>query len=166
MYQASIPVFLHALDNLSAILHKAVSHAEQRKIDPAVLLGSRLYPDMFPLLRQVQIAADLAKGASARLAGVERPVHEDNETTFDELQARIAKTRAFLASLGAEAIDGSEERTIDLKIRGQDFQFPGQAYLLYFAMPNFYFHVTTSYAILRHCGVALDKPDFIGRLPG
>ena len=165
MYQASIPVFLHTLDNLSNILKKAASHAEQRKIDPSVLLASRLYPDMFPLLRQVQIAADLAKGASARLAGIERPVHEDNETTFDDLQARIEKTRAFLGTLTSHQIDGSEERPITLTIRGKDFQFAGQPYLLQFALPNFYFHVTISYAILRHCGVALDKPDFIGGLP-
>lgn len=166
MYQASVPVFVRSLGNLSAILDKAAAHAEANKVDPAVLLATRLYPDMFPLSRQIQIATDMAKGAAARLAGVERPVHEDNETTFAEMQARIEKTLEFIRSIEPEQIDGSEERTITLTLRGNDVQFAGQPYLLHFVLPNLFFHTTTAYAILRHCGVALGKPDFIGGIPG
>ncbi len=165
MYQASVPVLARTLGNLSAILKKAAAHAEQHKIDPAVLLSTRLFPDMFPLTRQVQIATDMARGAAARLAGVERPVHEDTETTFEELQARIGKTIAFIESIKPVQIDGSEERTITLSLRGTEVQFAGQPYLLHYALPNVYFHVTTAYAILRHCGVPLGKPDFIGGVP-
>ena len=166
MYQASVPVFVRALGNLSAILDKAAAHAEANKIDPAVLLATRLYPDMFPLSRQIQIATDMAKGAAARLAGVERPVHEDNETTFAEMQARIEKTLDFIRSIKPEQIDGSEEKAITLTLRGNDVQFAGQPYLLHFVLPNLFFHTATAYAILRHCGVALGKPDFIGGIPG
>jgi hypothetical protein len=162
MYQASVPVFIHALRNLSAILRKAVAHAEANKINPAALLGTRLYPDMYPLVRQIQLATDNAKGPAGRLAGIERPIHEDNETSFDELQARIEKTVAFLKSIKPEQIDGSEEKTITLTVRGNEIQFLGQAYLLHFALPNFFFHVTTAYAILRHCGVELGKLDYLG----
>ena len=165
MYQASIPVFLRSLGNLSAILEKAAAHAEQHKIDPAVLLSTRLYPDMFPLSRQIQIATDMAKGAVARLAGVERPVHEDNETTFEQMQARIAKTLTFIRSIRPDQVDGSEDKVITLTLRGTDVQFAGQPYLLHYALPNVFFHLTTAYAILRHCGVALGKPDFIGGVP-
>lgn len=165
MYQASVPVLARTLGNLSAILKKAAAHAEQHKIDPAVLLSTRLFPDMFPLTRQVQIATDMARGAAARLAGVERPVHEDTETTFEELQARIGKTIAFIESIKPAQIDGSEDRTITLSLRGTEVQFAGQPYLLHYALPNVYFHVTTAYAILRHCGVPLGKPDFIGGVP-
>lgn len=164
MYQASVPVFIHTLTNLSTLLHKAAAHAEAKKIDPAVLLSARLYPDMYPLVRQVQIAADLAKGPAARLAELDRPVYEDTEQTFDELQARIAKTIAFLQVITPAQIDGSEEKTITLSMRGQDVSFRGQPYLLYFVLPNFYFHITTAYAILRHCGVDIGKMDFIGPL--
>jgi hypothetical protein len=165
MYQASVPVFVRALDNLSAILHKAAAHAEARKIDPSVLVNARLFPDMLPLSRQIQIASDNSKGPAARLANVERPVYEDNETTFDDLQARIAKTIAFLKSLKPEQIDGSEDRTVVVKLRDNEVSFKGQPYLLGFAQPNFYFHVTMAYAILRHCGVEIGKTDFIGAMP-
>ncbi|TWB82673.1 hypothetical protein FBZ87_101382 [Nitrospirillum amazonense] len=163
MYQASVPVFLRLLGNLSAILDKAVAHAEAKKIDPAVLVNARLAPDMHPLARQIQIASDAAKGAAARLAGVEVPSFADTESTFADLQARIAKTVDFLKSVTPAQIDGSEERTITLKIRGEDVPFPGQAFLLFFAIPNFFFHVTTAYDILRHNGVELGKMDFLGR---
>lgn len=166
MYQASVPVFIRFLGNLSTILQKAAAHAEQHKIEPSVLLGTRLFPDMFPLSRQIQIATDLANGAGARLSGLERPVHKDDETTFEQLQARIEKTLAFLRTITPEQIDGSEDKSITLSLRGTEVQFTGQPYLLFFALPNFYFHVTTTYAILRHCGVALGKPDFIGGMPG
>lgn len=162
MYQASIPVFARALGNLSNILRKAAAHAEQHKIDPAVLLATRLYPNMFPLSRQIQIATDMAKGAAARLADIERPVHEDNESTFDDMQARIAKTLEFIQSIKPDQIDGSEEKTITLVIGGNEMKFIGQPYLLHFAIPNLFFHTATAYDILRQCGVELGKPDFIG----
>ena len=162
MYQASVPVFLHTLAALSAILDKAAAHATQRKIEPSVLLSTRLFPDMFPLLRQVQLAADFAKGASARLAGIEVPKFADTETTFDELKARIAKTIDFVKSLNAAQIDGSESREVTIPIGGKPQSFKGQAYLLHFALPNFFFHATTAYDILRHCGVEVGKRDFLG----
>ncbi len=164
MYQASVPALLRGLDNLSAILKKAEDHAAARKIDPAVLLAARLFPDMFPLIRQVFIAADFAKGVPARLAGVEVPKYEDNEKTFAELQARIAKTKDFVMSLTAAQIDGSEERNIELTIGGSPMTFKGQAYLTGFGLPNFYFHSATAYNILRHNGVELGKRDFIGQV--
>jgi len=164
MYQASIPVFVPVLGNLSAILDKAAAHAEARRVDPAVLLASRLYPDMFPLSGQVQIATDHAKGAAARLAGVEVPKYEDTEASFPDLKARIAKTVAFLEGFLPEQIDGSEEKTIALTIGGKPAEFAGQPYLLRFALPNFFFHVTTAYGILRHNGVEVGKRDFIGRV--
>ncbi|MCX7097289.1 MAG: DUF1993 family protein [Methylococcales bacterium] len=163
LYQASIPVFVRMLGNLSAILAKAAAHAEDKKIDPAIFVNARLAPDMYPLSRQVQIATDMAKGCAARLAGLEVPSYEDNEATFADLQARIAKTVAFLESVSAEQIDGNEEREVTLKLRGRDVNFLGQPYLLYFVLPNFYFHITTSYAILRHNGLAIGKMDFVGQ---
>jgi hypothetical protein len=162
MYQASIPVFARMLGNLSTILTKAVTHAEARKIDPSVFITSRLAPDMLPLSRQVQIATDMVKGCAARLAGLDVPSYEDNETTFAELQARIAKTVAFLQSVSPEQINGSEERIVMLKLRGKEISFLGQPYLLDFVLPNFYFHITTTYAILRHNGVEIGKLDYIG----
>lgn len=162
MYQASVPVFVRMLTNLDAILRKAQAHAEARKIDPTVLLQSRLYPDMFPLVRQAQIAGDTAKGCTARLAGAEPPRYEDTEASFAELYARIDKTIAYVKSVSAGQIDGSEERTVTIKLRDRTLTFPGLAYLLHYALPNFYFHVTTAYAILRHNGVELGKPDFLG----
>ncbi|MDA1343404.1 MAG: DUF1993 domain-containing protein [Proteobacteria bacterium] len=162
MYQASIPVFIRMLGNLSVILNKAVTHAEAIKIDPSIFINARLAPDMLPLSRQVQIATDMAKGCAARLAGLEVPSYEDNETTFADLQTRIAKTIAFLQSTSAEQINGSEERIVMLKLRGKEISFLGQPYLLDFALPNVYFHITTTYAILRHNGVEVGKMDYIG----
>ncbi|MDI1277776.1 DUF1993 family protein [Methylobacter sp.] len=162
MYQASIPVFVRMLDNLSGILDKAAAHAEAKKIDPAIFVSARLAPDMFPLSRQVQIATDMVKGCAARLAGIEVPSYEDNETTFSELQARIAKTKAFIESVSASQIDGSEERKITLKFGSKELNFLGQAYLLDFVLPNFHFHLTTTYAILRHNGVEIGKKDYTG----
>ena len=162
MYQASAPVFDKMLGNLSAILTKAASWAEGRKIDPAVLLAARLAPDMFPLSRQLQIAGDFAKGTCARLAGVEPPKYDDNEASFADFQARIARTRQFIGTIKAAQIDGSEDKPISFKAGQRDLSFQGQAYLTGFALPNFYFHYTAAYAILRHNGLDLSKGDFIG----
>ena len=162
MYQASIPPLVRMLGNLSAILTKAATYAETKKIDPSVLINARLAPDMRPLSFQIQTASDVAKGCAARLAGTEAPSFPDTETTFPELQTRIAKTIEFLNSVSAAQIDGSEERSITLKMRTQEVQFQGQAYLLSFVLPNFYFHITTAYAILRHNGVDIGKADFLG----
>jgi len=162
MYQASIPVFIRMLGNLSLILDKAAIYAEDKKIDPAILINARLAPDMYPLSRQIQIATDMVKGCAARLAGIEVPSYEDNETTFADLQARITKTVNFLQNVRAEQIDGSEERTITLQLRSKEISFLGQPYLLHFVLPNFYFHITTTYAILRHNGLAIGKMDYIG----
>ena len=163
MYQASVPRFANTLKNLSAILDKAASHAEARKIDATVLLQARLFPDMLPLVRQVQIACDNAKGCAARLAGVDVPQHEDTEASFEQLQGRIQRVQTFLSSVTAEQIDGSEERDIHLKLGPREVDFKGMQYLCGFALPNFYFHVTTAYAILRHNGVELKKSDYIGQ---
>jgi len=163
MYRVSVPVFVRMLNNLADILRKAAAHAEAKKIEPSVLLTARLYPDMFTLARQVQIATDQAKGGAARLAGVEPPKYEDNEATFDELSGRIDKVISFVKSISPEAIDGSEEREVTLNIRGQTMRFNGLTYLLNFVLPNFYFHIATAYDILRHNGVELGKPDFLGR---
>ncbi|MGZ5199291.1 MAG: DUF1993 domain-containing protein [Telluria sp.] len=162
MYDASVPVFRQMLNSLSAILDKAEAHAGARKIDPAALLQARLYPDMFPLTRQVQIAADFAKGACARLAGAELPRYEDTEQSFADLKQRIAMTVAFIDGLPREAIAHSEERDIVLTVAGNQMEFKGQPYLLHWALSNFYFHATTAYAILRHNGVEIGKRDFIG----
>ena len=162
MYQASAPRFANTLNNLSAVLDKAAAHCEAKKIDPLVLAGSRLYPDMFPLLRQVQIACDNAKGAVARLAGLEVPKHEDTETTLEELKARIAKTIAFVATVKPAQVDGSEEKDIHLKLGKLEVTWKGMQYLCGFALPNFYFHVVTAYDILRHNGVEIGKRDYIG----
>ena len=164
MYQASVPVFIRMLKNLAAILAKGATYAEAKKIEPTVLINSRLYPDMFPLARQIQIASDVAKGCGARLAGLEPPKFEDNEATFPELFARIDNTVAYLETLKPEQIDGSEHRTITLQIRNQTMTFLGMPFLLNFALPNFYFHVTTAYDILRHCGIEIGKQDFIGKV--
>ena len=162
MYQASAPRFANMLANLSAILDKAQAHCEARKIDPLVLTGDRLYPDMFPLSRQVQIACDTAKGAVARLAGLEVPKHDDVERNFEELKARIAKTVDFVQSVKRERMDGAEEREIVLQMRSGERRFTGLQYLLGHALPNFYFHLTTAYNILRHNGVDLGKRDYLG----
>ncbi|WP_437675902.1 DUF1993 domain-containing protein [Sorangium sp. So ce131] len=163
MYQSSIPVLVRMLGNLSAILTKAEAYAQAKKIEPRVLIEGRLSPDMFPLARQVQIATDMAKGCGARLAGVDLPKYEDNEATFDELQARLAKTIAFLNSLRPEQIDGSEDRDITIPMgNNPPLQLKGLNYLLYWVQPNFYFHVTTAYAILRHNGLEIGKMDYLG----
>jgi hypothetical protein len=162
MYLASAPRFVNTLKNLSAILDKAQAHCEARKIDPLVLTGSRLYPDMFALARQIQVACDTAKGAVARLAGVEVPKHEDTEQSFAELKARIAKTIAFIETIKPGQVDGCEDKDIALKLGPREVQWKGMQYLLGFALPNFYFHAVTSYDILRHNGVELAKRDFIG----
>ncbi|SDI24650.1 hypothetical protein SAMN05216603_12815 [Pseudomonas benzenivorans] len=163
MYSASIPVLLRMLGNLSAILHKAEAYAAERKIEPSVLLNARLAPDMLPLVSQVQIASDNAKGCAARLAGLDIPSYADTESSFAELQARIAKTQAFLGSVTAAQVDGSEGKSITLNFPGMELKFSGQDYLLNFVLPNFYFHVTTAYAILRHSGLDIGKMDFLGR---
>jgi hypothetical protein len=162
MYQASVPPFVHSLTALSAILDKAEAHAAARKIEPGVLLGMRLYPDMLSLTRQVQLASDFAKGGTGRLAGVELPKYPDTEASFAELKARIAKTIDFVKSLKPAQIDGSEGKEISIPIGGQPRAFTGQSYLLDFALPNFYFHATTAYDILRHAGVEIGKRDFLG----
>jgi len=162
MYQASAPVFDKMLNNLAAILTKAAAWAEARKIDPSVLVNARLAPDMFPLTRQVQIACDFGKGTCARLAGMDPPKFEDNEKSFPELLARIAKTRQFIATVKAAQIDGSEDRQIKFKAGNRDMDFKGLPYLTGYALPNFFFHYTTSYAILRHNGLDLSKGDFLG----
>ena len=164
MYQASIPVFISQLNNLSGLLKKGEEHAHARKIDPEVFINARLAPDMFPLSRQVQIASDGVKGGAARLAGVEVPSFPDTEKTFAELQARIAKTIDFVKTFSAKQIDGSEERKITLKLGGQDTTFSGQVYLLDFVLPNLYFHITTTYAILRNNGVDVGKRDYLANL--
>ena len=161
MYDASVPVFVHFLKSLSAILKKAEAHAAARKIAPEVLVNYRLAPDMYPLSRQVQIASDAAKGAGARLSGTAVPSYADDEKSFEELQARIAKTIAFLEGLPKEQFEGAETRAVSLKAGGREMNFAGAAYLETWAKPNFYFHLTTAYAILRHAGVELGKPDFL-----
>ncbi|MFP5391424.1 MAG: DUF1993 family protein [Gammaproteobacteria bacterium] len=161
MYDASVPVFKQILGSLSAILEKAEQHASEKKIDPAALLQARLYPDMFPLVRQVQVACDFAKGASARLAGAEVPRFEDVEQSFAELRERIARTLAFIDGLPQDGIEASAERDISFNVGPNQRQFKGQVYLVHYALPNFFFHTTTAYAILRHNGVEVGKKDFI-----
>ncbi len=162
MYQASIPVLISMLGNLSKILDKAAAFTEARKIEPSVLITDRLAPDMLPLARQVQIASDMAVRGAARLAEVEFPSLPDTETTFPELQNRIAKTVEFLETLTAQQIDRDENRQVTVKMRDGEMTFTAQAYLLNFVLPNFYFHVTATYLILRHNGVELGKKDFLG----
>lgn len=163
MYQASVPAFIRGLTNLRAILRKAQDHAEAKKIDPAVLLASRLYPDMHPLVRQVQIAVDAAKFCVARLAGQEPPKFEDVEKTFEELDARVAKTIAYIKEVDAAKLDGSDSRTVTLNLPSGALEFEGLDYLFNFGLPNFYFHLTTAYGILRHNGVEIGKFDYLGR---
>mgnify|MGYP003386359956 FL=1 len=162
MYQASIPAFVQTLTGLSKVLDKAEAFCAAKKVDPTVLINSRLAPDMFPLVRQVQIACDFAKGTTSRLAGMEVPSWEDKEATLSDLKARITRTLDYIQGFKAAQIDGTEERDITLKIAGNPVTFKGQFYLVNFAMPNFYFHLTSAYAILRHNGVDLGKGDFLG----
>ena len=162
MYQASVPVCIRMLNNLAAILEKAAAHAEAKKIDPTVLINDRLYPDMLPMGRQVLIASDTAKGGAARLAGLEPPKYEDNEKTFPELIERLRKTVNYLKTLKPEQIDGSEKRSITLKVRDETLTLDGLPYLLNRVLPNLYFHVSIAHAILRHNGVDIGKKDYLG----
>ncbi len=162
IYDATIPSLKRALSNLAAILKKGEEYADAKKVEHQVLLNSRLFVDMYPLTRQVQIATDMCKGAGARLAAIEIPKYEDNETSFAELQARIAKTIAFLDAINPQQLEGAESREITITIRKADLKFSGQDYLLKWVLPNVYFHVTTAYNILRHNGVELGKQDFLG----
>ena len=162
MYAASAPMFKTLLGAMSKIIDKAAAHAAAKNIDPLVFTADRLAPDMLPLTRQVMIATDQAKGGMARLAGIEPPTFEDTETTFDQLQARIAKTIAFIDSITPAQIDGSETREVTLKMRAGEMKFTGQDYLFQFVIPNFTFHCATFYNILRHDGVEIGKRDFLG----
>lgn len=162
MFDVSIPVFRKMLGNLAQILDKAEAHAAARKIDPAVLVQARLFPDMFPLSKQVQIACDFAKGAAARLAGTDVPGYPDDETTLAELKARIAKTVSFIETLKPAQYAGAETREVTIKLGGEPRTFKGLDYLNHVVFPNFYFHVTTAYDILRHNGVEIGKRDFVG----
>lgn len=164
MYAASIPPMINSLTHLRAILEKAMAYAEAKKIDPSVLVNARLYPDMYPLSRQVQIATDVAKGAASRLAGLEPPKYDDNETTFPELIARLDKTITLLKLFTPDQIDGTEQKTILLTRHDRTSEFTGLAYLSNFVLPNVYFHVTTAYAILRHNGLDIGKKDFLGHI--
>ena len=167
IHDASLPVLVHTLKALSAILKKAANHAKAKNIDPAVLLQSRLFPDMFPLVRQVQIATDMSKGGAARLAGVDNPAFPDTETSFAELQDRLDRTIAFIKSVKSAQMAGAESRPVTLQLgRGPVSFARGQDYLMGWVLPNVYFHVTTAYNILRHCGVELSKSDFLGAVPG
>jgi len=164
MYKASVPVFVKGLTNLKAILEKAAAHAQAKKIDDTVFASARLFPDMLPLTGQIQIATDFARGTTARLAGTEMPKWEDNEKTLAELIARVERTLEYVKPFTAAQLDGTEGKEITRPIRGQPKTFTGLNYLLQFALPNFYFHSTTAYAILRHNGVEIGKPDFLGSL--
>ncbi len=162
MYQATIPVFQHYLGQLNHLLDKAIAHGKEHEIDSQVLVNYRLNPTMLPLTGQVQIASDTAKGCGARLAGIEVPVYEDNETDLEQLKLRVIKTQEFLQSLDEDAINGTEENTIVLEFPNGTYTFKGMPYALHFALPNFLFHVTTAYNILRHAGVDLNKLDYLG----
>jgi uncharacterized protein len=165
MYQASVPVYLQFLNATSSVLDKGAAFAESRKLDPAMLLQARLYPDMHPLVKQVQIFTDQAVRGISRLAGVEPPAFPDTETTFAELKTRIEKAIAHVYSFKPEQIDGTEDREIVMKTPRGDLNFKGQQYLLAFSLPNFFFHATTTYSILRHVGVELGKMEFMGGMP-
>ena len=162
MYNLSVPVFDRYLGNLMNLLDKGAAYAVEKKIDETVLTSSRIFPDMLPFTKQIQIACDFARGASARLAGVENPKHEDTEKTFAELKARCQKVRDFLATLTPEQFEGSEKKIIAIPIAGTPHEFVGLPYLSGFAFPNFYFHLTTAYNLLRHAGVNVGKRDFMG----
>ena len=161
MYQASIPHFILMLDNLSAILNKTEAHAKAKNIDQGVFVNARLAPDMYPLGRQIQIVADMAKACAARLSGIDVPRYEGDETTFADLKARIAKTITFLQSVNVDQINGSDGRMVTITMHDKEAVYSGQHYLLDIIIPHFYFHVTTAYAILRHHGVELGKSDYI-----
>ena len=165
MSQASLPVFEIGLNALSGVLDKAAAFTTAKKVDPAVLLGWRLAPDMFALARQVQVACDQAKNGAARLAGAEPPKFEDTETSLDQLKGRITKTLAYIKGLDAKAIDASADREITFPLGPTKGQMKGGDFLNHFVLPNFYFHLTAAYAIVRHCGVELGKRDFLGAIP-
>jgi len=162
IYSASIPVFKQILNSLHNILDKAETHAADKKIDPAALLQFRLFPDMLPFTRQVQIACDFAKGAAARLGGLDVPSYDDKEATFAELKERIQKTLAYIDSVPQDAIEGSETRAITTGSGEKTKHFTGQTYLFHYALPHFFFHATTAYDILRHNGLDVGKKDYIG----
>ena len=162
LYQASVPQFLRMLGNLKAILEKAAAHAAAKKIDESVFLNARLFPDMFPLTMQVQIASDFTRGTAARLSGSEPPAVEDNEKSFAELIARVDAAAAFVRGIPAAKFEGAQDRKIMRKVRGVERTFSGTDYLYMYSLPNFYFHTTTAYAILRHNGVEVGKGDFLG----
>jgi hypothetical protein len=162
MYQASVPRFVNILGNLANILDKAQAHVDARKLDPSALTTYRLFPDMLPLTRQIQIACDTAKGVVARLAGVEIPAYEDDEKTLAELKARIVKTVAFIQTMTPGQIDGTEDKEIVIKRGDKETRYKGMQFLLGHALPNFYFHVTTAYNILRHNGIEIGKRDYLG----
>jgi hypothetical protein len=164
LYQATVPPLVQTLQNLAAILAKGAAHAEAKKIDPAAFLNSRLFPDMFPLTRQVQVACDISRRGVARLAGVEAPAMEDRETSFAELIARVDATIAYLQTFAPEQFTGAETKEITLTVGQQTLTFVGLPYLQGFVLPNAYFHVTTAYNILRHGGVELGKADFLGKI--
>jgi len=162
MYQASVPRFVNILGNLSNILDKTQAHVDAKKLDSATLTTYRLFPDMLPMIKQVQIACDTAKGVVARLAGVEIPAYEDNEKTLADLNARIAKTIAFIQTVTPSQIDGTEDKEIVIKRGDKETHYKGMQFLLGHALPNVYFHVTTAYNILRHNGVEIGKRDYLG----
>lgn len=163
LYQASVPVLIRNLTNLRSLLEKGAAHAEAKKFDPAILVTFRLYPDMFPLSRQVQICADISKMCPARLAGVEPPKYEDNEASFADLCGRIDKTIAYLKTFKPEQVDGNEERAVVLKTPRGDLSFTGLNFVQGFVIPNVFFHSATAYNILRHNGVEIGKQDYLGR---
>jgi hypothetical protein len=163
MFDLSIPVFVHFLNGVAALLRKAEAHVQAKKLDPNAFLSARLFPDMFTFTKQVQLACDFAKGTSARLAGVTAPSHADDEKSFDELHDRIRKTIEFLRSLNKEQFAEAETRAITFKAGGKDMTVKGAQYLSNVGLPNFYFHVTTAYALLRHNGVEIGKGDFLAR---
>ncbi|MEO7116429.1 MAG: DUF1993 domain-containing protein [Caldimonas sp.] len=165
MHSASVPIFVRILGNLSTCLDKAEAHAVEKKFEPSVYLGARLAPDMLPLTAQVQIACDTVKFCVARLAGVDGPKFEDNEASIADLKQRIAKTIEYAKSVPAAQIDGSDARSISVPRRGGSITMTGEDYLKFFVLPNFFFHVTTTYALLRHYGTPLGKMDFLGALP-
>jgi len=164
LYEFSVPVLIRGLTNAAAILDKAAARAAAKKFDPLILVNLRLYPDMHPLGRQVQIACDTAKGAAARLAGMEIPKHEDTEVSLDELKQRIAKTIDFLKTVSEASVNAAQSRTIDIKFPSGGLKFTAAAYLTDFVLPNFYFHLSMVYALLRHSGVEIGKSDFLGRI--
>ncbi len=164
IYDASIPIFIQFLAGLDAILHKAEAYVQAKKLDPDALLKARLFPDMFTFTRQVQLATDFAKGAGARLAGIEVPSYPDEEKSFEELHARIRKVTDFLRTLPKEQFADAANRTVTLKVGGREMNFKGSDYLNQFVLPNFYFHLTTAYDLLRHNGVELGKMDYMARV--